>query len=61
MMIEDVVCPVEHLAGMTADLQALFRECGYSDASAVGHALEGNLHLVFAQVRGGAVVYVFQA
>lgn len=50
MMIEDVVCPVEHLAGMTADLTALFRECGYSDASAVGHALEGNLHLVFAQV-----------
>ncbi|KAF6261185.1 glycolate dehydrogenase [Scenedesmus sp. NREL 46B-D3] len=49
MMIEDVVCPAEHLAGMTADLQALFRECGYSDASAVGHALEGNLHLVFAQ------------
>ncbi|WIA33444.1 hypothetical protein OEZ86_006576 [Tetradesmus obliquus] len=49
MMIEDVVCPVEHLAGMTADLTALFRECGYSDASAVGHALEGNLHLVFAQ------------
>jgi FAD/FMN-containing dehydrogenase len=52
MMIEDVVCPVEHLAGMTADLITLFKECGYSDASAVGHALEGNLHLVFAQVGG---------
>eukprot|EP00879_Flechtneria_rotunda_P006313 GHRR01006635.1.p1 GENE.GHRR01006635.1~~GHRR01006635.1.p1 ORF type:complete len:789 (+),score=273.08 GHRR01006635.1:1646-4012(+) len=49
MMIEDVVCPVENLAGMTADLVQLFKDCGYTDASAVGHALEGNLHLVFAQ------------
>eukprot|EP00775_Hariotina_reticulata_P013456 gene13456-13582_t len=49
MMIEDVVCPVEHLADMTADLIQLFKDHGYSDASAVGHALEGNLHLVFAQ------------
>jgi hypothetical protein len=50
MMIEDVVCPVEHLADMTADLIQLMKDHGYSDASAVGHALEGNLHLVFAQV-----------
>jgi D-lactate dehydrogenase len=55
-MIEDVVCPVENLAGMTADLTALFRECGYTDASAVGHALEGNLHLVFAQVGGSGLL-----
>lgn len=51
MMIEDVVCPVEHLADMTQDLIQLFTDCGYKDFSAVGHALEGNLHLVFAQVR----------
>lgn len=50
MMIEDVVCPVEHLADMTQDLIRLFTDCGYTDFSAVGHALEGNLHLVFAQV-----------
>lgn len=50
MMIEDVVCPVEHLADMTSDLLQLFKDCGYKDFSAVGHALEGNLHLVFAQV-----------
>jgi D-lactate dehydrogenase len=50
MMIEDVVCPVEHLADMTADLIQLFKDHGYRDASAVGHALEGNLHLVFSQV-----------
>lgn len=50
MMIEDVVCPVEHLADMTQDLVQLFTDCGYKDFSAVGHALEGNLHLVFAQV-----------
>jgi D-lactate dehydrogenase len=51
MMIEDVVCPVENLADMTADLIQLFKDHGYRDASAVGHALEGNLHLVFSQVR----------
>lgn len=52
MLIEDVVCPVENLADMTADLIQLFKDHGYRDASAVGHALEGNLHLVFSQVRG---------
>jgi FAD/FMN-containing dehydrogenase len=51
MLIEDVVCPVENLADMTADLIQLFKDHGYRDASAVGHALEGNLHLVFSQVR----------
>lgn len=50
MLIEDVVCPVEHLADMTSDLIQLFKHHGYNDASAVGHALEGNLHLVFSQV-----------
>lgn len=56
MMIEDVVCPVEHLADMTADLIQLFKDHGYRDASAVGHALEGNLHLVFSQVRPASSV-----
>jgi hypothetical protein len=50
MLIEDVVCPPEHLADMTQDLIQLFRRHGYTGASACGHALDGNLHLVFAQV-----------
>lgn len=57
MLIEDVVCPVEHLADMTTDLVQLFKEHGYRDASAVGHALEGNLHLVFSQVWRTQVLY----
>jgi hypothetical protein len=32
-------------------MHQLFKEHGYRDANAVGHALEGNLHLVFSQVR----------
>lgn len=49
MLIEDVACPVANLADMTLDLQAMFKKYGYKDASAFGHALEGNLHLVFSQ------------
>jgi len=49
MLIEDVACPVEHLGAMTRDLNALFKRHEYHDASCFGHALEGNLHLVFSQ------------
>ena len=35
---------------MTLDLVDMFRRHGYEEASCFGHALEGNLHLVFAQV-----------
>ena len=49
MLIEDVACPVDRLADMTVDLADMFHRYGYSDASCFGHALEGNLHLVFAQ------------
>ena len=49
MLIEDVACPVESLGKMTKDLIKMFQKYGYSDASAFGHALEGNLHLVFSQ------------
>ena len=49
MLLEDVVCPVENLAGMTTDLQEMFERNGYKGASMFGHALEGNLHLVFSQ------------
>ena len=49
-LIEDVACPVDKLADMTNDLVEMFEKYGYKDASCFGHALEGNLHLVFSQV-----------
>jgi hypothetical protein len=51
MLIEDVACPVDKLADMMIDLIDMFQRFGYHDASCFGHALEGNLHLVFSQVR----------
>ena len=50
MLIEDVACPVDKLGDMTMDLVRMFEKHGYHDASCFGHALEGNLHLVFSQV-----------
>ena len=50
MLIEDVACPVDKLGDMTQDLVDMFQKFGYKDASCFGHALEGNLHLVFSQV-----------
>ena len=50
-LIEDVACPVNRLADMTVDLGSMFQKHGYEDASCFGHALEGNLHLVFSQAR----------
>uniref|UniRef100_A0A061R4J9 D-lactate dehydrogenase (cytochrome) n=3 Tax=Tetraselmis sp. GSL018 TaxID=582737 RepID=A0A061R4J9_9CHLO len=49
MLIEDVACPVDKLADMCVDLMEMFQRYGYADASCFGHALEGNMHLVFAQ------------
>jgi D-lactate dehydrogenase len=49
MLLEDVACPTDRLGEMTADLVDMFQRHGYADASCFGHALEGNLHLVFAQ------------
>ena len=51
MLIEDVACPVDKLGDMTQDLVDMFQKFGYKDASCFGHALEGNPHLVFSQVR----------
>lgn len=48
-MIEDVAFPVPRLAEAAVSLQKLFSELGYNDAVLFGHALEGNLHLVFSQ------------
>mmetsp|Transcript_7098 Transcript_7098/g.12157 ORF Transcript_7098/g.12157 Transcript_7098/m.12157 type:complete len:1103 (+) Transcript_7098:137-3445(+) len=49
MLIEDVACPVDKLPDMMMDLGDMFQRYGYANASCFGHALEGNLHLVFAQ------------
>ncbi|TBW39203.1 FAD-binding oxidoreductase [Siculibacillus lacustris] len=49
VIIEDVAFPVDRLAEATADLRRLFAEHGYGEAVIFGHALEGNLHFVFAQ------------
>ncbi|GMH38900.1 hypothetical protein BSKO_06798 [Bryopsis sp. KO-2023] len=49
MLIEDVACPIENLAEMTMDFNDMFERYGYTDACCLGHALEGNLHLIFSQ------------
>mmetsp|Transcript_7941 Transcript_7941/g.23662 ORF Transcript_7941/g.23662 Transcript_7941/m.23662 type:complete len:1075 (+) Transcript_7941:97-3321(+) len=49
MLIEDVACQVDKLADMSVDLIDMFERHGYADASVFGHAMEGNMHLVFSQ------------
>ena len=48
VIIEDVAFPIEHLARAVSDLQDLFQKYAYDDAVMFGHALEGNLHVVFS-------------
>lgn len=47
-VIEDVAFPVEKLAEGVLRLTALFDKHGYTEALIFGHALDGNLHFVFA-------------
>jgi D-lactate dehydrogenase len=49
VIIEDVAFPIQSLAEGTNDLRKLLTKYGYNDAVIFGHALEGNLHFVFAQ------------
>ncbi|HLN56174.1 MAG TPA: FAD-binding and (Fe-S)-binding domain-containing protein [Bacteroidales bacterium] len=49
VIIEDVAFPLEMLADATVELQVILKKHGYADAVIFGHALEGNLHFVFAQ------------
>lgn len=49
VIIEDVAFPLESLAEATLELQAILKKHGYDEAVIFGHALEGNLHFVFAQ------------
>jgi len=48
-LIEDVAFPIEKLADACIAMQELFARLGYNDAVLFGHALEGNLHIVFSQ------------
>lgn len=48
-MIEDVAFPVDKLADACIAMKDLFAKLHYDDAVLFGHALEGNLHLVFSQ------------
>ncbi|MGQ7945801.1 FAD-binding and (Fe-S)-binding domain-containing protein [Flavobacterium sp. WC2509] len=49
VIIEDVAFPLSHLAEACLALKDLFKKYEYHDAYLFGHALEGNLHLVFSQ------------
>lgn len=48
-LIEDVAFPIDKLAAACIAIKALFKKYEYTDAALFGHALEGNLHLVFSQ------------
>lgn len=48
-IIEDVAFPIERLADGCLALKKLFKDLEYNDASLFGHALDGNLHMVFSQ------------
>jgi D-lactate dehydrogenase len=49
VIIEDVAFPLNTLAEACLALMDLFKKYKYEDAYLFGHALEGNLHLVFSQ------------
>lgn len=49
VVIEDVVFPLENLAGATVELEGMMRKHGYEEGIIFGHALDGNLHFVFTQ------------
>jgi len=49
VLLEDVAVPVQNLAKLCNGINEMFEKFDYHDGSAFGHALEGNLHLVFTQ------------
>jgi len=49
MLLEDVACETHMLGQMSMDIIDIFRKYDYHDACLMGHALEGNLHLIFNQ------------
>lgn len=53
VVTEDVVFPLDVLAPATTELQQLLRRHAYDQAIILGHALEGNLHVIFTEDFGG--------
>eukprot|EP01114_Cavostelium_apophysatum_P023243 TRINITY_DN8699_c1_g1_i1.p1 TRINITY_DN8699_c1_g1~~TRINITY_DN8699_c1_g1_i1.p1 ORF type:complete len:1011 (+),score=234.55 TRINITY_DN8699_c1_g1_i1:93-3035(+) len=49
VITEDVAVPIKSLANLVLDLQQLFKKYRYEDAIIFGHALEGNIHIIFSQ------------
>ncbi|MFQ5935102.1 MAG: FAD-binding and (Fe-S)-binding domain-containing protein [Acidiferrobacterales bacterium] len=54
VVTEDVVFPLAELAPATMDLQGLLNRHAYDEAIVFGHALEGNLHIIFTEDFGHA-------
>ena len=52
VIIEDIAIPMDQLAEGTLAIQQLFLEAGYTNAIIFGHALAGNLHIVFTLAFG---------
>lgn len=53
-LLEDVVVPVDRLAGTCRGLQHLFARHGYDGAVIFGHAKDGNLHFLLDEHLGAA-------
>lgn len=49
-LLEDVAAEISSLAAMSLDVKKIFHSLEYHDAILFGHALDGNLHLVFSQM-----------
>ncbi|MFO7932567.1 MAG: FAD-binding and (Fe-S)-binding domain-containing protein [Bacteroidales bacterium] len=49
VIIEDIAVRADHLTRAAKDLRNLLDGLGYRDAVIYGHALDGNLHFIFAQ------------
>ena len=48
-VIEDIACPIEHLAEMATRLQGILDKHKYENTVIYGHALEGNFHFMINQ------------
>lgn len=49
VIIEDIAVNMKHLTPAVLDLRNMLDDLGYPDAVIYGHALDGNLHFIFAQ------------
>jgi D-lactate dehydrogenase len=49
LLIEDVAVPIPQLPQLVGDVKSMFTKFGYEDGHIIGHAKDGNIHLVFSQ------------